>query len=84
MTKQHTVLLDLNDFDTADMSEWFVNRIKRDNTYDKKHRYKLFIGGCFENPHEKVACCDKGCDYISYEGLLDHISKLHLLYKRFN
>ncbi len=68
--------VNINDFDTADDSQYVIDHIKK--TFDKEHRFKLIIGG-FEDPDEKLNIRTKGSDDNSYEAVLHFISTIHLL-----
>ena len=74
-------IFDIRDFDTPDVSQKIVDAIKK--IFDKEDRFKLYIRGCYEDPTEAVDVCDKDADDISYKGLIHHVSKLHILYKKF-
>ena len=78
MTKRFIV--DINHFDTDKVGKSIVDTIKK--TFDKEDRFKLYVGGWSDDPNEMINICDKGSNDLSYNGLIDHISKLHLVYQK--
>ena len=76
----YTIDVNINDFNTADDCHYVIDVIKK--TYDKEDRFYLLVSGCYEDPNEKVSVSDKRSNDLSYQGLLDHISKLHLVLEK--
>lgn len=73
-------IIDINDFEDVSVCEKIVDTIKK--TFDKEDRFKLYIYGFAETPEQAVDVCDKGSNDLSYKGLIDHITHLHIVYQK--